>query len=376
MNKELLDVLHDHYKPLTYLSVVSHLNKMFKALGVDNIKELDDDKVINYFEKNIKNINSKNTAINNLSSMYKLMKIKKSDKMKMYIVSVVDDAKNYRKEKNKQKINNEAFTVTDVANYWLDKYTKNTVVSGGGQDARKYTYRKWKFNKNYSNKIILFSILAIIPIRLSEFAECGYKDDGYSNNFIDLDKRAMHIRRHKNSNKLYDNKHRTIMLPDTLVDHIKVHKLLTGSPFLITNVNKTSLKNTDISNFVTNSIKTYCRDTNVKYIPYRSGIHSFRSLHAKNECAKMDININIDDFEKLVELSNKLGNSPLTLIRDYLTTKDTSKEDDEEIEKDDKKDTEKDDKKETKKIKKETKKIEKKMDTGIVDEKDLQIEFV
>jgi integrase len=318
MDQKHIDTLKNHYSNQTFKNIKLKLNKIFTQMNITKIDDLDTDKFINICNEYI-NLGTRSTLINHTNTLYKLMGKEPSDKFKEYVLKSNDEAIKYRNERNKNKINNEDIDCSDMAAYWFDKYNNHKSIRKVKSKDKTYDYTSWKFCRETSCKYILYSILSIAPIRITELTKCKYEDDK-KHNYLDLDNKILHIRVHKNSNKK-SGKDRTITLTDDLIEHIKKHKDYTGSEWLMCNSKKDPINGSDMFNKLSNATKKYCNDKDIKYIPGRSGIHSFRSKFAKKECDNIGIKIDIDDFDRLVKMAEDLGNSPMTLIRDYITGK-------------------------------------------------------
>lgn len=175
------------------------------------------------------------------------------------------------------------------------------------------TRHQKQFSIRRSNKAVLFSLLNDMPCRLTEFVKMGY--DKSHSNYIDIDNAKMIIRKQKS--KCPD---RELDLSDETIEVLKYHKKNTNSKFIFYQglTPEIPMKTANIEELYRLSVKKYCKDCKVEYIPKQSGIHSLRSnKETENLKPLLKNNITKDQMLKIVETCNKMGHSLETAIINY-----------------------------------------------------------
>lgn len=151
--------------------------------------------------------------------------------------------------------------------------------------------------------ICMFSILQVLPIRISEFHNMSFSDDGV-HNYIDLEKKVMVIREHKNG--VYE---RVIPLTEQCLTDLKKYKELSKSELLFPFKNKRQLQN-----MFCQQVKVFKQKTGFKN---QIGIHELRAQREQDNMKKLKPGMSSKELQEVVSECKKMGHSVETALTYY-----------------------------------------------------------
>lgn len=300
LTKEQIEKVKDNYKESTYKTVLNTFRKIHAMYPkVNKIEELiKKEDIMKDFEKN----NIVNSTLVNY--MFNTIKVCKLTGFEPPIDWNIDTLELKRKQEEIRMRN------------------RNKRVINHDVDAKKICdfFKKQPYETS-KVKIALFSILSSCPVRLTELSEMTWQDDK-KHNYLDLNKKHMLIRNHKNGNKP-----RIVRLTDDTVKDIQRYLLsFSDDPKYVftfpTDMQK-SYTATQLQCMFRNACKYYCKKSNIKYESFKFGIHEMRSVDATKSIGNV-LNggaINSEDLLEMIKRNQELGHSLIMALKHYTSGK-------------------------------------------------------
>ncbi len=134
------------------------------------------------------------------------------------------------------------------------------------------------------------------------------------NNFIDLENKALVIRKHKNGKST-----RFVKLKEQTINDIKYLRDMMNTEYLFIKKqgdNIVSMNGYDIEQMSRIAIKTYNKEHGIEHIKGKQGIHGIRQN--KVTSVYNDLSVKMEEIKKIIELSGSLGHTISTQLRDYV----------------------------------------------------------
>jgi integrase len=190
---------------------------------------------------------------------------------------------------------------------YLDKRNPNNIVE-------RSKLKAWTLTKVY--RVVLFSILSDVPVRLTELTNMRFQDNGIDN-YIDFEKKQLVIRNHKNTKKGAQTRY--VKLKDRTIDDIKIIKDKFDQTYLFEQKRTDdviSMSGYSVESILRTAIKGYCKETGTEYVAGKMGIHGWRHNAVTKQYA--EINIKLKEVKDILNQCNNLGHTVSTQLKDYI----------------------------------------------------------
>lgn len=289
-SEEQINKIKGNYKPSTLRNTWYLVRKLHKMIPFDKFVDLknkidDIDKKI--FRNDGLTICMKCNYIFAIKGLLRICGVEEfDDKFEDMCISLAKDRADIQMKKRDKRVITEEITINDVYDYVKTKYT--------------------------GSQFWMLSILKCCPIRVSEFYGMSKIDRG-DNNYIDVKKRKIIIRNHKNKGIREVNLDKSTI--DDLKDCVDVCEGLTEK---------------QIKDKFSYIIRTYKKDNNIDK-SVKLGIQEFRAQAEMDNMSNLKPDMGSKDLKKVLNRSKELGHSLESALLYYTASG-----------KDDKKDVKKD----------------------------------
>lgn len=329
-DKDLTDKINAIYGKNTIRSVYSRMKRIFRLMNIEDndlnkIMEDNGNKLIEAIEQTTES--GRGVLIFQVIKVLNLADIPVPD-------HVIDKARSYRKKAEsihykakKEKSINTELDINKIQQYYYDKlhkpktrYSINKVDENGNPKEIKPS--KQQPSRLKYIRLVIFTILKRCPIRFGEMEEMKYIDDN-TNNYINLDKAMILIRKHKVAKITKKQNVRKIPLSPEECDILRECKDYLNSDYVIPYIRKDIPEKPSglngIEGVYRHAIKHYCKENGIKYVHRCMGIHTLRSIAATNDTKdKIKINCNINELEQIMRNAQQRGHSLTTILKYYV----------------------------------------------------------
>ncbi len=314
--------LNAHYNNrVTCRNAVNRVKKIAKDLncnGVEDLLDIDPQLIVDHIQQ--KNESSRSINMHQIKTMFQLMDKPIPNKISKACDEFTKQKNKVYREQQKNKQLNDSIDIDKIYQYFHDQCFKPVARTFKKKD-RKGEIKtvtqniKPRFSMLKASRLVLFSILRDRCVRLSDLVDVTFTDTE-NNNYINMDENKLIIRNDKSSRlsgkKKYEN--REINLSSDTIENIKYFKDNCGSDYLFTNCKKTDSVTLDtLKNSFNTSMKFYCKQNNIEYIPQLCGIHELRRHEAKRDIDGIDI----QQLLKIQEACKARGHTIQTMLNHY-----------------------------------------------------------
>ena len=308
--------INDNYNATSVKNIKTAIRALYKYLDI-NSTEYDKQHIMNNVDKVIEFINSRclNTGKVYLNYYIKLLFFEDiiNTKLKTHFQEIIRKADKQRNENKNEELTN--IDIESIYNYFSNQLY-GTVKVIDKRNPEKFVERQKSspFSQTKCYRTCLFSILENTPIRLNELSNMKFIDDDKCN-FIDFNNNRLVIRNHKNGGKIRHIKLKQQTIADLkyLQQHMKTTYLFIKKKNM---ENEISMNGSDIEQMFRTAMKTYNKIHGIEHIKGKQGIHSLR----QNKVSKTynQLSVKMDEIRQILELTDNLGHTLSTQMRDYL----------------------------------------------------------
>lgn len=305
--------INNIYNDTTVKNLKTSIRKLYKYLNINSVT-YDKMHIINNVDTILDFINSLNVNVAKLYLNYYVKLLSFEDitlnKLSQHLKKVIELSNEKRKENKEEKLID--IDINDVYKYFYDILHNAYEYEDKRNNKVIKRSKPAKFSLTRCYRTVLFSILSDTPVRLTELSHMKFMDDGTSN-FIDIENKRMFIR-----NQKVKQKPRIIKLKDNTINDIKYLIAQVNPPYLFMKkrcAEECSMDGDNIEQVLRCAMNEYKKAKSISHIPHKFGIHSIR--HNKVSKQYNEINLKIAEIKEILSLSQNMGHSISTQIRDY-----------------------------------------------------------